>query len=72
MTTETRIAWIIYGLANAVVFGTGTITVLSIPALQEQWPYLLPIIVVVSLVLAWPIAKAIAPKLRSKYGKNGR
>ena len=72
MTTDTRIALIIYGLANAVIFGTGAITILSIPSLQEEWPYLLPIVVVLSFVLAWPIAKAIAPKLRSRYGKNGR
>ena len=72
MTTETRIALIIYGLVNAVIFGTGAITILSLPSLQEQWPYLMPIVVVLSLVLAWPIAKIIAPKLRSRYGKNGR
>ncbi|MBS9721562.1 hypothetical protein JYU29_12800 [Tianweitania sp. BSSL-BM11] len=72
MTTNTRIALIIYGLVNAVVFGTGAIIILSVASLQEHWPILLPVIVVVSLVVAWPIAQAIAPRLRSRYGRRGR
>ena len=72
MSTRFSIALVIYGLVNAVVFGTGAIAILSFPALQEQWPILMPIVVVASLVLAAPVAWAIAPKLRSRYGRRGR
>lgn len=39
-------------LANAVLFGIGTITVLSIPALSANAIYLLPAVIVLSFVLA--------------------
>lgn len=67
MSTNARIA--LYGVANAVLFGAGAITVLSFPGLQEQWKFYLPIVVVASFVLAAPVAWIIAPKLRSRYGK---
>jgi hypothetical protein len=72
MSTRFRIALVIYGLVNAVIFGAGAITVLSIPSLQEEWPYLMPAVVIASFVLAAPLAWYIAPQLRSKYGPRGR
>jgi hypothetical protein len=70
MSTHFRLSLLIYGMVNAVLFGTGTITVLSVPALQEQWKILLPIIVVLSFVLAAPIAWIIAPRLRARYWRD--
>ncbi|MBP0437163.1 hypothetical protein [Tianweitania sediminis] len=70
MSTRFRIALVIYGLVNAVVFGTGAITILSLPSLSEHWPILMPIVVVASLVLAAPLAWFIAPKLRSRNGRR--
>lgn len=49
---------------NAVLFGTGAVTVLSIPALSAQAVYLIPAVVVASLVLAPIVALWIAPRMR--------
>lgn len=70
MSTRFRLALLIYGMANAVIFGAGAITVLSFPSLQEEWPILLPVVVVASLVLAAPLAWAIAPRMRSRFGRK--
>ncbi len=72
MKTQSGISLVIYGMVNAVLFGVGTITVLSIPSLQEQWKILIPIIVVASFVLAVPIARMIAPRLRARYWRDRR
>lgn len=70
MSSNTRIALVIYGMANAVLFGAGAITVLSFPGLQEQWKFYLPLVVVASFVIAVPVALIVAPKLRSRYGSR--
>ena len=49
---------------NAVLFGTGVVTVLSIPALAAQAVYLIPAVVVASLILAPLAALWIAPRMR--------
>ncbi|WP_188849696.1 hypothetical protein [Aureimonas glaciei] len=70
MSTQFRISLLIYGMVNAVLFGIGAVTVLSIPSLQEQWKFLIPIVVVASFVLAAPIAWFIAPRLRARYWRD--
>ncbi|PZO81931.1 MAG: hypothetical protein DI629_02035 [Mesorhizobium amorphae] len=72
MSTRFRLALLIYGMVNAVLFGAGAITVLSFPSLQEQWKLLIPLVVVVSLVLAAPLAWAIAPRLRARFWREKR
>ena len=67
MSTRFRIAMLIYGMVNAVLFGAGVIAVLSVPAWAEAWKYLIPAIIVASLVLAAPIAWVMAPWLRARY-----
>lgn len=61
---------LIYGMVNAVLFGTGAVIVLSVPGLQEQWKYLLPVVIVLSFLLAAPIAWLIAPRLRARYWRE--
>lgn len=57
---------------NAVLFGLGAITVLSIPALAEQAKYLIPAVVVASFALAPVIGGLIAPRMRVRnWGKRG-
>lgn len=51
-------------MINAVLFGLGAITVLSIPALAEQAKYLIPAVVVLSFVLVPFIAAPIARRMR--------
>lgn len=70
MSTRFRISMVIYGMVNAVLFGTGAIAVLSLPSLQEFWKILIPIVVVLSFVLAAPIAWLIAPRLRARYWRQ--
>jgi peptidoglycan/LPS O-acetylase OafA/YrhL len=55
---------LIYGMTNAVLFGIGIALVLSIESLSEHAWVLIPVVVVMSLALAWPIAWLIAPRLR--------
>lgn len=64
MKTDTYLTFFVSMMVNAVIFGTGAITVLSIPALAENAKYLLPLVVVISFVVAPFIAKLIAPRMR--------
>ena len=64
LSTRSRIGLVIYGMTNAVLFGIGIVLVLSIEALSRQAWALIPLVVVVSLVVAWPIAWWVAPRLR--------
>ncbi len=70
--TKTRagIAALIYSMTNAVIFGAGLITVLSLPALRGEGMIWVPVVVVASLILAVPIAWLIAPRLRAHYWRQ--
>ncbi len=70
MTTRSRITLVIYGMVNAVLFGSGAVLVLSLPVAQDAWKYLLPIVIVLSFVLAVPLAWLIAPRLRARYWRE--
>jgi hypothetical protein len=64
ISTRSRIGLLIYGMANAVLFGIGIVLVLSIEALSEHAWALIPLVVIASLIVAWPIAWLVAPRLR--------
>jgi len=64
ITTRSRIGLVIYGMTNAVLFGIGIVLVLSIDRLAQYAGVLIPLVVVTSLIVAWPIAWLIAPRLR--------
>jgi hypothetical protein len=64
--TRTLIAAAIYGPVGAVLFGIGAVPVLSIPVLRAQAADLIPYVVIASLALAFPIALAIVPRMRSR------
>ncbi len=70
--TETRleIAALVYLMANAVLFGAGLIAVLTVPALNTHAGIAISTVVVVSLVLAAPIAWFVAPRLRARRGQQ--
>ena len=70
MSTRTYIAGLISMMVNAVIFGAGAITVLSIPSLSDYAAYLLPIVVVLSFAISPFIAWAIAPMLRSRWERH--
>ena len=66
MDTRNRVTWLIFGMTNAVLFGIGLITVLTIPALADRAAVLIPLIVIFSIALAFPIAWKIVPRMRAK------
>ena len=68
--THARLAVLIYSMTNAVLFGAGLITVLTVPALNEYAAYWIPAVVLASLVLAAPVAWLIAPRLRARYWRR--
>ena len=74
MPTNTRIALLISTMVNAVLFGAGAIAVLSIPALSQRAPYLLPAVIAASFLLTPFVAQAIAPRMRSQrwQARHGR
>jgi len=70
ITTRTRIAILIYSMTNAVLFGIGIIIVLNVPSLAAHAWIGIPAVVVLSLILAAPIAWLIAPRLRARYWRR--
>jgi len=56
-------------MVNAVLFGLGAVAVLII-APEEQWKFLLPLVIVMSFIFAAPIAWLIAPRLRARYWRD--
>ncbi|SSC64949.1 hypothetical protein [Ciceribacter selenitireducens] len=70
MKTNTYLNIFVSMMVNAVIFGAGAITVLSVPAFNEQAKYLLPLVVVISFVAAPFIARLIAPRMRLRYWRR--
>jgi hypothetical protein len=66
-----RIAVLIYSMTNAVIFGAGIVTVLNVAALRVNAHIWIPVVVVVSLVLAAPFAWLIAPRLQARHDGPG-
>jgi len=67
MSTRLRLAILIYGMIQGVVFGIGTVLVLAVPSFSEQAMTLMPTVVIFSIVLAAPIAWFMAPRLRLRF-----
>lgn len=66
ITNNTRIALLITMVVNAVIFGIGAVTVLSIPALSVDAKIWLPAVIVATFVVSPFVARALAPRLRSR------
>ena len=66
MKTNTWISLLLTLMVNAVVFGIGAIAILSIPSLYDKVKYLLPAWIVLTLIMSPFIARALAPRLRSR------
>jgi hypothetical protein len=72
ISTNTWLTIICSMMINAVIFGTGVIAVLSVPALTEHAKYLIPAVVAFSFLLSPFVAKLIAPRMRIRnWGKQG-
>jgi hypothetical protein len=70
MNNRLRIALLIYSMTNAVIFGAGLIAVLNVPTLRADAEFLIPVVVVASLILAAPVAWLIAPRLQARYTRR--
>lgn len=64
MKTRLWIAVLLYPVVNAVLFGLGVISLLSFKSLADHLTILMPSMVVISFILAAPIAWFVAPRLR--------
>ncbi len=69
MTTRTRIAMVIYGMVDSLLFGASAVAVLVL-APADQWKYLLPTVIVGSFMLAAPLSWFIAPRLRADHRRR--
>ncbi len=72
MKTDLFITVMVGMMVNAVLFGVGAVTVLSVPALNEQAKYLLPAVIVLAFALTPFISRVIAPHLRIRNWHNWR
>ena len=64
-----RVATLIFAMVNAALFGAGTVTVLSVPALAQQAFLWVPAVVAMSFALSPPIAWLIAPSMMQRFLK---
>ncbi len=67
MTTRTYISALVSIIVNAVLFGVGAIVVLTIPALEAEAAYWLPLVVIVSFFAAPIIGWMLAPSLTARW-----
>jgi hypothetical protein len=58
-----RVAALIFVMVNAVVFGVGLVTVLSIPALSAHAFFWIPVVVLASFPLSAPLSWLVAPTM---------
>lgn len=72
MKTETYMSLFVGMMINAMLFGIGAVTVLSIPALEPYWKVLIPLVVVISYALTYPISRRIVPHMRLRNRPDGR
>lgn len=70
MQTRLWIAAMIYPMVNAVLFGAGVITLLSIPLLAERANIFIWFVVAASFIFAAPVSWVLAPRLRLRYWRQ--
>lgn len=67
MTVRSLITIVIYMMVQAVLFGAGAVTVAATPALAVQAQVWIPVVTIVSFLIAVPVAWLIAPRLKARY-----
>lgn len=70
MSVRLQIAIMVGLMVNAIIFGIGAVTVLSVPWLSIHAAYLLPAVVVCAFIITPFIAWTIAPRLRLRYWRE--
>ncbi|MCR6502773.1 hypothetical protein MUO32_27465 [Shinella sp. CPCC 101442] len=64
MRTITHITIVVSMMVNAVIFGVGTIVILTVPALNDQAKYLLPVWTTFTFLVSPVVGRFLAPTLR--------
>jgi hypothetical protein len=67
---RTQIAALVFSMTNGVMFGTGLIVVLMVPALNANAGFWIAAVIIASLILAAPFAWLVAPRLRARYWRS--
>jgi hypothetical protein len=67
-----RVAALIYAMVNAVVFGSGLLTVLSTPALAQHAFFSIPVVVAISFAVPMPLSRVIAPSMMMRFARSQR
>jgi hypothetical protein len=62
-----RVAALIFSMVNAIVFGVGMVTVLTVPALAADASFWIPAVIVASFLLSPPLAWLLAPRMMLRY-----
>lgn len=70
MPTRLQIAALLSLMINSVLFGIGTVAVLSVPALSADAAFYLPAVIIASYLLTPPIAWLMAPRMRARYWRE--
>lgn len=70
VSTRFRLALLIYGMVNAVIFGIGAVLVLGVPSLSQWALQLMPAVVALSIILSAPISWFLAPRLRLRFWRT--
>jgi hypothetical protein len=63
------IAVLVFMMIQAVLFGVGAVLVLATP-LADMAMQLMPVVVIVSSIIAAPASWLIAPRLRARYWRR--
>jgi uncharacterized membrane protein YciS (DUF1049 family) len=62
-----RVAALIFAMVNAVIFGAGLVTVLTVPAMAAQASFWIPAVIAISFLLSPPIAWFLAPMMMQRF-----
>lgn len=65
-----QIALLIYMMVQAVLFGSGVVAMVMIPSWTTHQHITLPVIVVVTFLIAAPLAWFISPRLLARYERR--
>jgi uncharacterized membrane protein YciS (DUF1049 family) len=67
-----RVAALIYAMVNAIVFGSGLLTVLLTPALAQHAFFWIPTVVATSFAVSVPLSWVIAPSMMMRFSRSQR
>ncbi|HEV7320713.1 MAG TPA: hypothetical protein VGO04_19115 [Ensifer sp.] len=70
MSVRLQLAIMVGLMVNAILFGIGIVTVLSIPILADNAKYAIPVVVVACFTITPFVAWLMAPRLRLQYWRE--